>query len=63
MCVRDYARKLGGGSMQPRRTILPHGLPDFGVDCHACLSCGMVVLLVMPVCSVFHNYSDGGWEG
>ena len=26
----------------------------FGVGCHACLSCGMVVLLVMPGCSVFH---------
>ena len=43
-----------GVSVQPQRTILPHVLPDFGVDCHACLSCGMVVLLVMPGCSVFH---------
>ena len=39
-----------GVSMQPQRTIFPHGLPDFGVDCHA----WMVVLLVMLGCSVFH---------
>ena len=29
-------------------------LPDVGVDCSAFLSCGMVVLLVMTGCRLFH---------
>ena len=29
-------------------------LPEVGVDCSACLSCGMVVLLVMTGCRLFH---------
>ena len=29
-------------------------LPDVGVDCRAFLSCGMVVLLVMTGCRLFH---------
>ena len=49
-----------GVSMQPQRIILPHGLPDFGADCHACLSCEMVVLLVMPGCCVFHILMEVG---
>ena len=32
-------------------------LPDVGVDCSACLSCGMVVLLIMAGCSrLFHDH-------
>ena len=31
-------------------------LPEVGVDCSACLSCGMVVLLVMTGCRLFHIF-------
>ena len=30
-------------------------LPDVGVDCSACLSCGMVVLLITAGCRLFHS--------
>ena len=30
-------------------------LPDVGEDCSACLSCGMVVLLIIAGCRLFHR--------
>ena len=40
-------------STQPKLTVAPR-LPDVGVDCSAILSRGMVVLLVMTCCRLFH---------
>ena len=48
-CVGDDASK--------REVSTQHGaprLPNVGVHCSACLSCGMVVLLVMTGCRLFH---------
>ena len=53
-CVGDDASKREG-STQTRVSM--HGasrLPNVGVDCSACLSWGMVVLLVMTGCRLFH---------
>ena len=43
-------------STQPKLTVLPHAYlnADVGVDCSAFLSRGMVVLLVMTGCRLFH---------
>ena len=46
-CVCDDAIKAKADSVVPR-------LPDVDVDCSACLSCGIGVLLVMTGCMVFH---------
>ena len=37
----------------PAEHVAPR-LPNVGVDCSACPSCGMVVLLVMTGCRLFH---------
>ena len=39
------------------RGVAPR-LPDVGVDCSACLSCGMVVLLIIAGCRLFHSLPD-----
>ena len=43
-------------STQPQLNVLPPRLPEVGVDCSACLSCGMVVLLIMTGCRLFHIF-------
>ena len=41
-------------STQPKLSVAPR-LPDVGVDCSACLSCSMVVLLIIAGCRLFHS--------
>ena len=43
-------------STQTRLSMGAPRLPEVGVDCSACLSCGMVVLLVMTGCRLFHIF-------
>ena len=39
---------------QLRHFLVISCLPNVGVDCSACLSCGMIVLSVMTGCRLFH---------
>ena len=56
ICVVDDASKLEM-STQPQLNVLPHAylMLGGGGDCSACLSCGMVVLLIMTGCRLFHK--------
>ena len=55
ICVGNDASKLEVSSVHsaPAEHGAPR-LPDVGVGWSACLSCGMVVLLVMTGCRLFH---------
>ncbi len=64
ICVVDDASKREV-STQPQLNVLPHAYRnrDVGVDCSACLSCGMVVLFVMTGCRLFHIFMVLGKKG
>ena len=56
ICVVDDASKREVSTQPQLNVVLPHAYRnrDVGVDCSACLSCGMVVLLIMTGCRLFH---------